>query len=562
MILPVGIASNSGALDIPRSDDWSYLVTLFRWVDDGRLGFNDWVSMTLVGQLVLTMPVVKLFGNSIAAVHVFSALIGFVGLLILVKIGREVLTLGRGAVLLAATIALGPLWGPLAPTYMTDVPALTAQLASMACAVAAFRGRSVSIPRYSAALAFGFLGVSIRQYEVIPLIAIVMVATWLTVAERDRKRVKAVLALGALAGIATIGLLAWWSGLPDSLSLSPQPPASGMIANLGVRSAGFLRLTALALLPVVVLAGPRLILRRARARAPRATIALGGTVLAWLAATYARVPDIPFVGNYVDRFGVLSEDVLIGNRVLVMPAPLFDGLALIATVAAVLVILAAVPALVSAAERLRARRFTMTDPITIMFVLTLVGFAAAYAVAVITDLPIFDRYALPAIPVVGLLLLRSTTRPEPAPVSGAIDRSHDAPSPAGARARVPAALGPAFALVLIASFGLVLSTDSASFDATRWRVASLATNRGYTPLQINGGFEWVAYHRRRGPRLGQTPAQATRLHQIWLRGLCVDVIVNPPPHLAKNAIVRSEMHGLGHGPVLIAAVPNRRPCHR
>ena len=49
--LPVAVASRYGALGIPRSDDWSYLLTMYRWLEDGKLTFNGWVSMTLIGQV-------------------------------------------------------------------------------------------------------------------------------------------------------------------------------------------------------------------------------------------------------------------------------------------------------------------------------------------------------------------------------------------------------------------------------------------------------------------------------------------------------------------------------
>ena len=35
--VPVFVSAHYGALGIPRSDDWSYLLTLFRWVDTGQL---------------------------------------------------------------------------------------------------------------------------------------------------------------------------------------------------------------------------------------------------------------------------------------------------------------------------------------------------------------------------------------------------------------------------------------------------------------------------------------------------------------------------------------------
>ncbi|MFM8972973.1 MAG: hypothetical protein ACKOOG_10115, partial [Actinomycetota bacterium] len=80
-VLPLLIAWRSGALPIPRSDDWSYLTTLFRWTEGGGLDFNRWVSMTLVGQLVIAAPVALAAPGSIAAVRVEVALLGLGGLL-------------------------------------------------------------------------------------------------------------------------------------------------------------------------------------------------------------------------------------------------------------------------------------------------------------------------------------------------------------------------------------------------------------------------------------------------------------------------------------------------
>ena len=131
------VAAHYGALDIPRSDDWSYLLTLFRLVDHGVLGFNNWVSMTLVGQLALAAPVALVFPRSITAVHVRVRSLGFAGLVALVQ-GTEARH-RRGAMVLALTIAVGPLWSPLASTFMTDVPAFAAQCVFLALAFRALR---------------------------------------------------------------------------------------------------------------------------------------------------------------------------------------------------------------------------------------------------------------------------------------------------------------------------------------------------------------------------------------------------------------------------------------
>ena len=550
VLLPLLVAAHYDALDIPRSDDWSYLVTLFRWVDHGRLGFNDWVSMTLVGQLVIAAPIVAVFGESIRAVHIFSAVLGFAGLLGLYAVGRQVLPRGRGALLVAVTMAVGPLWAPLAATYMTDVPAFAAQMLSLGVAISAVRRPRLALAKLALALALGFVAISIRQYEIIPVIATLLVAVWIAAHEPDRGRLRPVLAMAGALVLAVVALLAWWSNLPDSLSLSPDPQTSGLVANLIVQSAGFLRLTGLLLIPVVVWLDPMRIIRRAWNASRRLALATAAGASTWLLVTYVRSPATPFVGNYVDRHGVLSEDVLNGRRPLVMPARMFDLVVAAGSIAAVVLLLAMVEPTTRLIASIRNRDRTLTDPGTAILALTVAGFATAYAIAIATKLPIFDRYALPAIPLAGLLTIGTMERAGPEPV----------PIPPRSTPGWTRLVATAVVTVLFAGVGLVFATDSAAFDATRWKVDEAAVRHGYSPLAIYGGFEWISYHRRRGPILGKSVAERQRLRRIYFRGLCVDVVVNPRPRVARRAIARATMGGIGHADVAIVAVPNSRRC--
>ena len=124
--------------------------------------------------------------------------------------------------------------------------------------------------------------------------------------------------------------------------------------------------------------------------------------------------------------------------------------------------------------RLRTRDRTLNDPATTMLALTVAGFAGAYAIAIATKLPIFDRYALPAIPLVGLLTMLTMQRSVPA----AVPIPEVTPTP---WARLVATV---IVTVLFAGIGLVFSTDSAAFDATRWKVDEATVRRGYSPLAI------------------------------------------------------------------------------
>ncbi len=540
-VVPVVIAANAGALGIPRSDDWSYLVTLFRWSDQGTLNFNHWVSMTLIGQLVLARPVVAIFGNSIRAVQVFSAVIGLGGLGALVVLGYEVLPRRRGAWLVAFTIALGPLWAPLAATYMSDVPAFAFEMGSLAAAAVAFRRRSFGWLVTSVAL--GFVGFSIRQYGAIPVVAILAVALWDARQRSDRGAIRRILGLGVVTGIACGMLLAWWSTIPDPLPVAPSTPTFGTAIATGVNLAGFLRLTGLLMVPVIVWVGPFGVVRRAWASSRSLTVLLGGGSAALLVASLLRESAVPFVGNYVSRYGVLANDVVTGVRPDVIPAWLFDLMVVVGTAGGAVLVLAVVPALAEVPDRLRRRDVALRSPMTAVMTLTLIGFAVAYGFAVLTDLPIFDRYALPVLPLAALLLIRSTP-----------------PVEAATSVRSGRGLVAVATLIGLGVVGLGFATDSASFDATRWEVAERAAAKGFGPLHVYGGFEWVAYHRKVGPLQGDTATERQRLRALHFQHLCVTVIVNPGPRMRRTPIATGTSHALLHGPVRVVAVRNDTPC--
>ncbi len=215
VVVPVLVADHYGALGIPRSDDWSYLLTLFRWVDTGKLTFNGWVSMTLVGQVAIAAPLVgdrgprasrrsncspRCSDSSACSASCSSA-------------GRWCARRG-GRCSWPRRSRSGPLWGPLAPTYMTDVPTFTFEMLTLAAAAVAFRRRPLSMAWFAVSLVLGFVGVTIRQYAVIPVIAIVMVAVALLVIDKQWRKLTPVLVLSAIFAIASLAILYWWSGLP------------------------------------------------------------------------------------------------------------------------------------------------------------------------------------------------------------------------------------------------------------------------------------------------------------------------------------------------------------
>ncbi|HEY1737248.1 MAG TPA: glycosyltransferase family 39 protein, partial [Acidimicrobiia bacterium] len=220
-VVPLWIAHHYGALETPRSDDWSYLRTLFTWRDTGHWDFNHWVSMTLIGQLLLARGVIAFAGNSILAVRIMVAALGVVGLWAIVPTARALGLPRRDGVLVALTMAACPLWGPLAPTFMTDVPAFAVQMVALAFAIVGLRRRQVSLGYFAASLAVSYWAISIRQYAIVPAIAIVLVYAIGAWREGDRRQLQRIVGLTVILLIATAFLLHWWNGIPNSRSFTP-----------------------------------------------------------------------------------------------------------------------------------------------------------------------------------------------------------------------------------------------------------------------------------------------------------------------------------------------------
>lgn len=548
-VVPLVAARHYGAFGIPRGDDWSYLQTLFRFADHGRFDGNNWVSMTLVGQVVVAAPVVAIFGRDIGPVQTTAALMGLVGLVSTYWLARQIVGRGAGA-FIALTIAIGPLWGVLVISFMTDVPMFAASMLALALAVAAIRRAPLSMGLFAASVFVGVFAFSIRQYAIVPVIAIVVTAV--IAARGDQARRRVAVGIGAAALVVCVVMYGLWTQIPNLKTYVPTIPDGHSISVTIIKSAGFFRLGGLLLAPVVVLANPIRVVRRAWAASRLGTVVLGvGATLA-LVALSIRVPGQQFVGNYIDANGALSTDVLLGRRPDLFPSGVYAVLVGIATLSAVVLVLATVGPLTTLVARVRARDFTIIDPARFLVALSIVGYAAAYEFAMVTGVSVYDRYALPMVPLVAIAFLASARAPD--------ERSYveSAESADGPGVRWAAA----GALVGLAAVGLAFTVDSAAFDGTRWNVAVAATRKGFTRHEINGGFEWVNFYRgSHAPRIvvgvkdGPRRAPTTRPSEF-----CVTVAVNPLPD--GRTILATRRYAVFTRPdALIVALRNHR-CRR
>ncbi len=526
--IPVAIAAHYGALEVPRSDDWSYLLTLFNWVDRGKLDFNGWVSMTLLGQLAIAAPLVAVVGRSIAAVHMLSAFVSFLGLVAVVWMARLMVRPAL-ALLIALSVAVCPIWGPMASTYMTDNWAFTFQIAAVAMAFEAFRRRPLSVGWLTMSMAAGLIAFSIRQYAAIPVVAVAIVALVVVAREHDRTRLTRVVALLAATVVLAGLLLVFWSTVPDAKLFAPALPGLESVRVTVRLDSGYLRLVGVILVPVLIAAGPIRLVRRAWA-ASKVLSTLVVLTGVGLALQFSRAPNVPFVGNYFAREGVLAQDVLAGVRPPVIPDALFDALAWIGTVSVVIMLLAAVPFVRRLPATVRAWHHLPESPEAAVLGLSIFGFALAYTMATLIGLPVFDRYVLPLLPMIALLLLHAGGQ-----------RAAAAPTPERERVSRGRWIGAVVGIVAIGLLGLAYTADSASYDATRWSVGEMVVAKGYSPLQINERFEWVGWHREQGPpwRVGGGWRERQRIRKLNARPFCVRVGVGrkvPPRDIIASAL--------------------------
>ena len=543
LALPLIVAHSYGALGIPRGDDWSYLESLFRFAHHGTLDGNSWVSMTLVGQLVVTAPVVSVFGDSITAVQVAVAVAGFGGLVATLALGGRLVGAARGAVV-ALALGSSPLWGPLTVSYMTDIPAFAATMVALATARRAFASERISRPLLGAALAFGVFAFSIRQYAIVAVVMIGVTAIWSSADRPVRRSRTSLTAMLGVALFACASIYVGWSQIPHLKTYVPALPDGHSISVTVIKGGGFFRLAGLILAPVVVLADPVAIVRRAWQTSKVAVLVIAPGLGVLLAALSVRVPGQQFVGNYVDGNGALSSDALLGHRPDLFPTGVYPLLVLIAIASALVIALSVIPPTAELVARARRRDFAVKDRTITCLTLTVGGYLLAYAFAMLTGVSVYDRYALPVIPLIGILVLRGA----------------DASAATAPGCSIRRRGGVAVALIGVALVGLVFTIDSASFDGTRWKVAVAATHRGYARGQVNGGFEWVNFYR--GAHRPRIVVGAKAGHRSKPGGVspvsefCVSVVVDPKAD-DRPAILERAYESPLHTAARIVALKNR-----
>jgi len=471
-VVPVVVARHFGALGVPTNDDWSYALSAFHFGDSGNLNGNNWAAMSLVGQLVLALPVVRLFGHSIVALHVEVVIIGVVGLLAVFDLAKHVISPNK-ALFVALMVAVGPMWASLSVSFMTDVPAFSLAMVSLALGARGVRRDGIDSKFFWPSMAVGLVAFTVREYALVAPLAVVLSAM---LVER-RSRPALVRMVATLFGVLVLAgvFLMWRGSLPGFQSLTPLRPHLSSIratASEGLQSAV---LVGLLVTPAIVLAGPWRLLTRSWHRAPRATAGVVIiTTVALIAENATRVSH-GFIGpgDYVLPSGSFGTALIPGTRSDLLPVGILAALAIVGLIAAVVLCVACVPPVADFWVRFRMRNIGATKSIVpVILALATCGYIAAIVLPLVAELNFWDRYILPLLPIVGILVLFAS---------------------AGVVTPQICRIGGATALVLLAAFGTVYAANAASYDGTSWRLASQAAQIAGTSQRVDGGFAWNNY---------------------------------------------------------------------
>ena len=469
-------------LPVPLIDDWNYLLSVRRLVEQGELWVAPWTAATLVLQIGWGAIFAAAFGVGPEAVRVSTLVAAFGGTLACFGLFRELGATRPRATIGALAVWFNPLFFALSYTFMTDVPFVALlSAATLAVVRAARRGSLRWLAIGSAAAGLAFL---VRQQGALLPLATV---GWLLLARpawflaRPGRSLLAALGPGL---VAVAGYLLWaaGAGLPttqgdyvESLRAAGVGGTLDLIWRLATVGLFYVGLFALPLVLGAVAAVPAAWRRAGWPARHAAVLWLVGAALwaRWYAVTHDGLT-FPFVpwGSILGHHGLGVTDAD-GERPLVLARWQF------ATVGMVLAAGASAAFLLVVGRRrpTSAVGTPVTGRARAGFVGSLGGLLLALGLAqfagmVLPSLHVrstitFDRYFLPLLPIaLGLLVwaLRGERFAFPLPVA---------------------------ALAVLAVVGVVGCQDWFAFKRAQWETAAwLVEERGVPPRRVDGAVQW------------------------------------------------------------------------
>ncbi len=446
--------------EFPVADDWAYAHAVRSWLETGHMERLPWTWVPLWTHAALGTAFSAAFGFSFQTLRLASFVMGWVGVLGVYALCRQLGARPGWSALGAATLAANPLYVLLSFTFMTDVPFAAAVTWSLVLLVRGLEGRARGW--LVAGLGVALLAVGSRQFALPLFPAVALAALW----RGPRRGAAAAWALAA--GALAFAML---------FVPAPSGPASGASGQLAGASRwlsmwmdphlpyfaarnvlSFVTYLGLFLAPVIGLR--RLPAGRARALGLAACGAAGATLLV-LAPTRVRMP---FAVDLVtaSHLGVLTTH---GAETLAGAPP-----ALWWTAAAAGLALGLFAAARLGSEVVAGWGALRERPGWLLLVL----FPLAYLGMVLPRWPAFDRYLLPVLPALVAVLV--------APLAG---------TARAARGALPLGAALALGLAALATLG---THDYLAHLRARQALLDGLLAAGVPSRCIDGGQEFAGWH--------------------------------------------------------------------
>lgn len=473
--------------NFPLNDDWAYAWTVKRLLESGELHLSDWTAVNLLSQALWGALFCLPFGFSFTALRISTLVLGLVGVLATYGILREAKANPAVALLGSLVVALNPLYLAMANSFNTDVPAFALSVASLYLLL---RGlRLESWVHVGLGILLSLISVMSRQSGVVVLVAFGLAI--LVKRGLSARNVALAVAPTIAALLLNFGYAEWLSHrgelpllyglqiseLLNTLSAGIPRAVSVYAPNLAIMAVYF----GLFLFPFLTLGFWMLCTNLPSGRRwfgwATGVLALS----AGLVLILKRGP-MPYIGNVLDTFGIgpfslYGSESFLGLRDEELLRGFWTGLTVLGAAGGVVLLVLLASAAISAVRE--QREHDQDRPWALTFHLAVV---AAYLSAIAgLDGSWFDRYLILPLPMLmAAAVLGVKARP-------------------GLRLNARIATLSWAWLLLAGGLGVAATHDYLSWNRARWQATDvLMEQRGITPAQIDGGFEfngWFFGHR-------------------------------------------------------------------